>query len=685
MFKRVQFLFLLAVIMIAGDVSALSIKGLLDKTNAKKMSRSVNKDTCAEFKPGASILTKGKTLHEIWKENSECLGKVTNIKELGEYNGITGAAVFNEKIKNDYIIIPSLSDDFGSQQSDDIFDEFYKEPEKKKEPKQVVEPKKTSTKKSQPAVADNTSVKSKPKEEIIRTGPGPMHWMHVGVDPAVYDDPEDAWAKLGFSLKEGVLDSLRAKVKRGECTLNFKSYKGESWIEMLGHGRELKVYGQGGRGVLNDFVDREFIEGTMYVVDYSPTQLAEIFKPNDCDNWCWRLIDRPIPITVVVPPQDTTPYISPPPEIEKPPEEFNVPSIPSVPVEPPKKKRNPYGEVFLWTGYYAPLPVFHHGHFYLGGIANGFLPVGKYSGLGLSLKVNTYEGWSPRFYDEEGKPYFGTYAGAMIGLGPIFDLQTRSKNWNSGFNTRTTFACRAYFRHDWYEENHDDIRYWNRQSVRHWYLPQSFGPEITSYIANSDWSKWFQAWVGLNQDLVFISGNENYGYREAHLNGERRSLYDDPLRNKTVIDWGLGWFFLPLSSSKNMTLGVKANGNHMWEDDRWEVGGGPSLRVGQVQFGFEGKVTLGSKYNNQNGPSLKFSVDIDPTPRNKPPKIEVIEPSGDVNFTLPTDAISEEELPLDNSGDSDFEDLFSDDSTLSPTSSTSTTDFSDIPCIPLSR
>ncbi|MFA5247796.1 MAG: hypothetical protein WC415_00920 [Patescibacteria group bacterium] len=662
MFKKAQFLSFLVIILIAGNVSAGTWQSICEFFKGKKQVQPVTTqdkkvDPCDGCYYGNVVVLKpGESIMDFVVKHSNC-SDIPGIAIMAKFNGISDAVSPMTEYRN--VRIPTL------KQADSIRNilEFKQSPKK---PKIVSDEPKPIIKKPQPTVQETKKV-----QQV-----GPFHWKHPGADPTIYNSPEQVWVKMSFSKKEGVLDSLQAKVERGDCILNYKSYKGEGWIEMSG-GREIDIYGKDGRGVLNDFTNLEYIEGTMYEVDYSPTQIAQIFKANNCDNWCWRLVDRPIeppcdtvraPDTVRV--HDTTKVVEKVPQYV----------VPSVPVAPPKDERGIYGECFLWTGYYAPLPVIHHGHFYLGGIGNVFAPIGKFSGLGLSLKANGYAGWSPRFYDKKGNPFFGDYAGALVGIGPILDLQSRSKNLNSGINTRTTFAGRVYWQHDWYQNQHD--KYWNRQGPRS-FAPQSFGPEVTSYIANSNWTKWVQGWIGYRQDVAFVNGNLWYVYREAHLNGEKRALQDEPPCNKTVIDWGVGVFPWPVFKGSS-TLGIQHKGDHMLEDNRWEFSLGFSLRVKKFFFGAGVKETIESVYKNQNGRSIYLSIDFDPTPRNQQKKV-IVQESAPITEELHVDEnryVAPE--PEADSDDDPFRDLI-DDPNSGNQNQENSADSNYVPSIPFQR
>ena len=129
----------------------------------------------------------------------------------------------------------------------------------------------------------------------------------------------------------------------------------------------------------------------------------------------------------------------------------------------------------------------------------------------------------------------------------------------------------------------------------------------------------------------------------------------------------------------------------MLEDNRWEFSLGLSWRVKNCFFGIGYKETVNSIYKKQDGGSIYFSVDVDPTPRNQQKKIVIqesapIETSRYVNepaeVSPPVDTLTTEESPLD---DDAFGDAFDDDSVLDDQNQENASDSNYVPSIPFQR
>ncbi|HTW96184.1 MAG TPA: hypothetical protein VMD74_00815 [Candidatus Methylomirabilis sp.] len=469
------------------------------------------------------------------------------------------------------------------------------------------------------ATADASVSKSAPKIKVRKHAsglvadgkPGPVHWRKFGYRYYT-GDPESAWLLLGFCEWPGVLDSLKIKFQRSDYVRS-ELHKGDMLIQMV-FGDHI-VEGTG-VGVLVDPEDPNYVVyGNLYTIVIQG-RTFKIFKPDACNNWCWWMIPPPElpPVVLDSTPVAKTPNCPPctncPPPDTTPKKLDTLPSVPPdtspVTIKPPKDKRVPYAEAFLWFGHDFPLPVFWDGHNYLGGIGNFFLPAGELSGYGLSFKLNLYQGWGPRPIDVPSDSiYPDLYSGFNVGIGPIADLRSSTTD-------RTTVALRYYVEGDWFWNKFgegDTMNYRNRQ------ITQLAGSELTFYLSNYDWSKWFQCYFDWRYDLTSLGSRLFSARRISFSDGQQLNFDDDPPRNKTVVNWGLGWYFLSLSKSKLWTLGAKFKGDHMLEDQRWELGGGPSVRYKQIQMGLEVKRTFYSIYELQNGWSIRAVLDVDPTPR----------------------------------------------------------------------
>jgi hypothetical protein len=142
----------------------------------------------------------------------------------------------------------------------------------------------------------STDCRASCRASEFETSPGPMRWKHFGVDPLRVPF-EVAWAKLGFSQWGGVMDVFRDKYKRGDYSRSCTK-KGDVWTEMIGG--QAHVYGTG-RGVLVDPVDSDFVLwGNLYRIELTDKRMIEVFKPDTCDNWCWRIVGLPVYVDTTV-------------------------------------------------------------------------------------------------------------------------------------------------------------------------------------------------------------------------------------------------------------------------------------------------------------------------------------------------------------------------------------------------
>ena len=116
---------------------------------------------------------------------------------------------------------------------------------------------------------------------------GPMRWQHFGVD-RVTAPFEKVWPKMGFWYLPGVKEVFLEKYKNCNYKRSYTK-KGDRWSQMASG--YAKIYGTG-VGVLVDPADSNFVVwGNLYTIETTDGRVVQVFKPDVCDNWCWRIIE----------------------------------------------------------------------------------------------------------------------------------------------------------------------------------------------------------------------------------------------------------------------------------------------------------------------------------------------------------------------------------------------------------
>jgi|GEM_PF-6208204 hypothetical protein len=396
----------------------------------------------------------------------------------------------------------------------------------------------------------------KKKEEIVRKGPGPVRWKNPGVDPAIYDSAEQVWVKFGFSHWLGVMDSLKDKFKKGDYE-RYGSRWGEVWSEMVG-GKNLIIYGTG-RGVLNSWVNFNLIlYGNMYRLDFKD-RIMEVFKPDTCDNWCWRLVNKPITRDTLLLPcekdtvRDTvnrkTFVHIPPDTMEK----------DSSKVEPlPKKIHLIFSRKGLYSWALAQSPYEY--------------PEDLHECVGFRLN------FFPRslFFQppEEGLAFgFDLYLNSWFGVGPR-DTVPQYR----GSNLRPAAGITL----DWLYEKSRFYFYLNYGVQTEWGHTKGLAKKYKSFqlnqIANSgfvwtvssssEWKRWVTIWLdaGLDADDV----GSGFDHKTSSYQGTSLTQSQDPKRSKSLINGGVSWFCLNVPTAKtSLVMGPGVNFLHVWENNSW--------------------------------------------------------------------------------------------------------------------
>jgi len=447
--------------------------------------------------------------------------------------------------------------------------------------------------------------------------PNFYYWLFQGVDRYGNHPVEDALSE--FSMPDTVKNLFLEILSKDQPEHSYLK-NGQYLEEMAG----IMKHGSGFKVEVKQRVVCVFETGEVYSAQvYRDTvgdQVYILANPQVCNNWCWwtTAVTNEKPPCEEQPPCDNPPCFDTTVEYETLTVVIDtcaldtgvkvdstvridtlgliktqvVESTTVVSTPPPEKATPPVStkengnltnrdELFLWVGHYFPLPVVVDGHNYYGGKYNHFFGSPKNVALGFNLGVGGWDGYGP-------KPEWSRYVGFSPFLGLNLDVV-------SGKSRVTFFADYAWqYEHGW-----TDSGYVATQTS------QFFCPGLSFVVNSPNSRRWLEGWLDTKWDFYHLKKSE---YQHVGL-----TRAQDPPGNKSSVFFGMRYYFLDISTKKTpMMLGMTLKASHLFEDHRFEIGGGPSWSINYfMKFGLEYKETFHSSVPKQDGGSIAVNCDVD--------------------------------------------------------------------------